>query len=131
MRLGTAGLANSGKRANSRRRPSATDGPRSGPRSVKNRNGSRAPPSSPLKRRGRGGGASPGAGGGAHPGRRAGRGDGRAASAVADLVVVLQEAHERGRRQVGAELAAQVPTIQGSLALEGEALGETAPEVRQ
>ncbi len=131
MRSRTAGSANSGNRANSRRRPSATEGPRSGPRSLKKRKGSSAPHSWPMNSSGRAGESSRTAVTARTASGAAERGDALPERAVADLVVVLEEAHEGGRRQVAARLPAQVAAIPGALALEREALGEAAPEVRQ
>src|SRR5665213_1300299 len=52
-----------------------------------------------------------------------------AVRAVSDLIVVLQEVDERGRRKGRARLAAQRPAAMlRGFALEGEPLGERAPE---
>ena len=59
------------------------------------------------------------------------RGDPLAERAIADLIVVLEEAHEGGGRQVRGGLAAGAAPVPGPLALEREALGEASAEMRQ
>ena len=66
---------------------------------------------------------------GAHGLGRCQRGQSFAESAVADLVVVLEEADERRGRQVGRRLAARRAARVGRrLALIGETLGQGAPQ---
>ena len=102
------------KRANSRRRPSETSGPSSGPRSLKNRKGSGAAHSSPMNSSGSAGESRSTAVAARTASGESERGDPLAEGAIADLVVVLEEAHEGGRGQVRARLAARAVPVRWS-----------------
>ena len=129
MRSRLSGVANAGKRANSCRRPSATCAPNSPPRSLQYRNGSGAAHSCPMKSSGRRGRQEQDGRGRAHRLGGSERGDPLAEGAVADLVVVLEESHEGGRRQRGARLAAGASAMRRQIALVGEPLRQAAAEM--
>ena len=90
-----------------RARPSVTAAASSPSKSQKNRNGVAAPNSSPMNSSGGDGASSSDRPRPSQRARSAQRGEPLAERAVADLVVVLQEVDERGRRQVRARLAAR------------------------
>ena len=131
MRSRLSTVANAGKRANSRRRPSATCLPdvaaEVAPEQERLRRGpflaheqERQAWRQEQDRRGR-----------AHRVGGRERRDPLAEGAIADLVVVLQEPDEGRRGQRAARLAARTPAMRRQIALIREALRETAAEMTE